>query len=287
MNALRKAKGTLGLAESCITAKNRMHLDIILAIVQPTLDAFYYRIKHVNTPAEHKAHFLKHASGEWQMECLEIMEQFTYHLPLLFPQMGQDDVSEACSLAVHLAGQRASSHFTLHKEPPFRYALAVHEDKAIRQKAEKAMMREWKHLLEAEQAWCLDPTAVKVLETMHWRSIPLTRLLFHAYESGNREAGFELLNNGIEVLPDNKLAEDTHQRLRDLERAVNTDTKLSAQALMTAVLEGKVLEKREITAVIPDIAEVAKNRGLGVKRFHSSETPPKAAIINVRMSCSS
>lgn len=63
------------------------------------------------------------------------------------------------------------------------------------------------------------------------------------------QEGLRLLNDAIEILPDNKLAEDTHQRLRDAERAVSTDSKLSVSSSMLTCITGGVLEQRGLNDV--------------------------------------
>ena len=82
---------------------------------------------------------------------------------------------------------------------------------------------------------------------------PNTRLVFMAFELDNwdinSQMGQKLLNDAIEVLPDNKLVEDTHQRLRDAERAINTDSKLSVTSCMSTCMQGGVLKQRGLNDV--------------------------------------
>ena len=250
--ALRKSHGTLGLADICITADNKDQLINMIEIIRPTLTVFCKRIQEVNTPAEHKQHFLLQASGNWQHECVDILQCVVYDRAVALGEQPLIYMQNNMSLALRLAGQRASTNWALYGEPPFRH-MQVLCGGEVGASSLKIMKNEWKWLVEAEQGYALDPAAFKPLEAMHWRHIPFTRLAYMAFELDNwdinSKVGQKLLNDAIEVLPDNKLVEDTHQRLRDAERAINTDSRMSVTSCMLTCMQGGVLRQRGLNDV--------------------------------------
>jgi len=86
------------------------------------------------------------------------------------------------------------------------------------------------------------------------------------------QEGLKLLNDAIEILPDNKLAEDTHQRLRDAERAVNTDSRLAVSSSMLTCISGGVLEQRGLNPAQVNAEALAKTPGTRVRESFKQKT---------------
>lgn len=79
------------------------------------------------------------------------------------------------------------------------------------------------------------------------------------------------LNAATEVLPDAKLVENSHQKLRNTERAMNANSTLSKSSLMLSCVLGGVLEERGMNTVEVSAWELAQT-GVGGKnaRFQRS-----------------
>ena len=174
MSALKSQHGQLGLADILITPGNRDNCANMVEIIRPTLTVFCRRIKDVNTPSEHKQHFLLLAAGKWQQECIDTLYSVVYERARQIAEQGQDPLAHAMSLALRLSGQRASSHWALLAEPPYRYVtLLCGGDVAA--KTMKTMKTEWKWLQEAEHGAAVAPESFAPLEAITWRKLPLTR----------------------------------------------------------------------------------------------------------------
>ena len=178
MAALKSKHGILGLADILITPANRDNCANMVEIIRPTLTVFCRRIKDINTPSEHKAHFLLLAAGKWQHECIDTLYSVVYQRARQISEHGQASLANAMSLSLRLSGQRASSHWALHAEPPYRYIQLLCGGE-VAAKIMKTMKTEWKWLQEAEHGATMAPESFAPLDAITWRKTPLTRQAPH------------------------------------------------------------------------------------------------------------
>ena len=148
------------------------------------------------------------------------------------------------------------------------------EDKCA--KIANRLRNEWQVLLRAEKAAAHDPQIALVVKAVLWRLQPLIRLVFMVLDDVKWDLMSarvrKLLEVIFEVLPDSKIVEDTHQHLRDLQRAGRHNL-VSNQAIMNACIESGVIEGRKIQHLRPSDAIIVDSSMENVRSLRQTWDP--------------
>lgn len=127
------------------------------------------------------------------------------------------------------------------------------EDINEAQDALDTMKADWKALLLAESAYAMHPASCKAVEAMRWRHFKAIRLLFLMAEELEWVVKPELqqfIRDMFQGLPDTKVIEDTHQRLRDLARQNRNFVSSRVKRMFSCMTSG-MLEPRHVKILDP------------------------------------
>lgn len=137
-----------------------------------------------------------------------------------------------------------------------RYAQLASQDQAAAKLALQKLKSEWHSLLKSEQVHALTPSDAKVVHKMRWRKHKAIRMLYLMAEATNWELSPGLISFVTDMfkgLPDTKVIEDTHQKLRDLQRDNRNFVSNRVKRMFSCMTSGQ-LELRH-TKVIPCLNE--------------------------------
>ena len=115
------------------------------------------------------------------------------------------------------------------------------------------MKAEWEALLLSESAHAVHPDACKVVDVMRWRHFKAIRLLFLMAEAMEWKIApvlQQFIRDMLRGLPDTKVIEDTHQKLRDLARANRNFVAIRVKRMFSCMASG-MLEARHTKTVAP------------------------------------
>ena len=102
-----------------------------------------------------------------------------------------------------------------------RYVQLASNNQEDAHQALQQLKSEWDALLKSEHVYALNPSHASVVHKMRWRKHKAIRMLYLMAEATNWELSPGLKAYVIDMfkgLPDTKVIEDTHQKLRDLQR---------------------------------------------------------------------
>jgi hypothetical protein len=88
------------------------------------------------------------------------------------------------------------------------------------------MKAQWHRLLDAEHAFLLAHKKAECTQVVQWRNAPLPRLVYLLAEQEHFQptpALVKFVTELIEGIPDSKIIEDVHSKLRDKQRASRND----------------------------------------------------------------
>ena len=191
---------------------------------------------------------------------------------------------------VGLLGKRGSSQ-SMYTSPPECYACILHSNEDIAQNALDWMMDDWKNLMLLEQSAnkkCTDLASDLGLTV----SKPM-RLVYQLFSCGRIAGGRQLLKALLKRLPDTKLIEDIHQRLRTTALS-NPSNKLGLREVQTLIETSGVFEERKILHPAKLDRTAFKSRWLSTQTeqtkslFHSGSVQlpkPFAAIMARKTWC--
>ena len=252
LNALKLKLGTLGMIPGLISDSSMWVNDMLVLLVQPAWHYYAYRASKVLTPKDGVAEAIKDALGSWQDElkdlvCCAFSTRSTHaKLGLLAgADQQQTRVSHLVDMTVKMLHNRARSMTAAVHEPPFCYASLLGTSEQADATLAK-MKADWAALLVAEATRAEVPSKVEALQEMRWTLAVLPRLLFLLAEACWWQPDKDLLTfmrHLLEGLPDSKVIEDVHQKLRDKQR-LNRNDILSRANRQAAVLASGVLETR-------------------------------------------
>ncbi len=153
-------------------------------------------------------------------------------------------VSSMWNYVVSLLKKRSSS-LSKHQCPPEAYCTILHgNDDAL-----QLLLSDWKLLSLVEQS----PVAQEIADDLRATVSRPTRWLYQLFEQGHQREGVELLRNLMSVMPDTKVIEDIHQRIR-LASKQNANQKQTRIEIQNCILNSGVFAQRGV----PHTAELDK-----------------------------
>jgi hypothetical protein len=137
--------------------------------------------------------------------------------------------NNAMMLVWHLVSNRTWS-LARYSCPPYSCSRVAAAAAEAATEAAGCMHREWSNLLRLEEMALSVPAAQAVRQDIHWACAPCVRLLYLFFERDEwavaSKCGQRWLRGLLMKLPDNKIVEDVHSKIRNNSRA-NANTKLT------------------------------------------------------------
>jgi len=263
LRALQRTQGNLQTAEEVITEGNIWNMDALRVAVAPLWDANTHRVTTVKTPDSALKYEVEMALGGWQKELKGIMEGTLHSRDKLedLGLWGKDDTDkdmlDFVDLILWLARVRAQA-LCHHSEEPPRLLAALHStDPEQRRVCTERALSAWTALLDTEtlhrNGRC---TASGPFAKVVWRFNRWTRAVLSLIERGDHAAAKAAVETMFKGFGDEKLIEDVHQHLRDLDGG-QRQFKRSPLMRMDAMLHSEVLEKRGFVTASPSVEQVA------------------------------
>lgn len=165
-------------------------------------------------------------------------------------------VSELFFYVLSLLEKRASALSKL-AAPPEVYAGFLSEDEDCAQDALDMMFSDWRSLLLLEQN--TNPTNQTVASDLRVSVPPVMRLVYQLCEVGEQAKAKMILKSLVNVLPDTKIIEDTHGRVRNDAR-MNVNKKQLSSQIQQIIVGSSALESREIKHPAALTKEIFKRR---------------------------
>ena len=266
-------------------------------------------VKQIKTPQQGLVRNMEMSGDQWRfdsqfemlaktLEDKPQMEKILKYHSASFVHLGPSAAQEALQnfsqdlwhYVVGLLGKRGSSQ-SMYTSPPECYACILHSNEDIAQNALDWMMDDWKNLMLLEQSAnkkCTDLASDLGLTV----SKPM-RLVYQLFSCGRIAGGRQLLKALLKRLPDTKLIEDIHQRLRTTALS-NPSNKLGLREVQTLIETSGVFEERKILHPAKLDRTAFKSRWLSTQTeqtkslFHSGSVQlpkPFAAIMARKTWC--
>ena len=249
------ASGDSGLKNAylCLSEENWENVCIMLECERPLWSWYTSQIQNIKTGQDsfrYYANMAKTWDSDYQLmdlasllgrNSLHVFEKVSTWSPDL-PALGRKIFKFVCSLM----GHRASS-LSKHSAPPFCWAELIFPNACDIDNVLTAMAKDWKRLIALEQSsvagaqemasflrLCLDPPARIMVQA------------FECYSFQMAEGPFLLLRSLFGNMPDAKLVEDTHQRVR-VSQKKQPNKSLTLGQIQQVVNDCDVWESRGIT----------------------------------------
>ena len=168
------------------------------------------------------------------------LEFSQHHLPEGSDCNMESFVHELFFYILSLLEKRASS-LSKYNLPPEVYADLLSEDDQLAQPALDLLLSDWKTLVALESNAKHQTLAADLRVAV----APAVRLTYQLFEQEQQESGKKLLKGMLLVLPDSKLIEDIHGRIRNDARA-NISKKQTFNQIQQVVMGSSALESRGI-----------------------------------------
>ena len=140
-----------------------------------------------------------------------------------------------------LLGKRGST-LSVFGRPPDCYAMITDQD-IDAQGSFELLQSDWKDLMLLEQS--TSPQCSELASDLGLAVSKPTRLIFQLFETGMVTEGKQLLMTVLKRLPDTKVVEDIHQRLRTAANG-NANARLGLREVQSLVESSGVFESRKI-----------------------------------------
>jgi hypothetical protein len=258
LSEARKKWGTLALVPKLITEESIRDMTLIRAVVQPLWRYFAQRETLVQTPQHLMDLLIREASTDsWQEELTAIIEllhdQTTFAQLGLDSDHGQNPDDDAIAMKTTTAFADATLGLLSHRtaslassvaSPPRRYAGCLSQDTAVALSFVKKMQSDFKRLLRAESRG----SDAELLAAISWRTHVVPRMVYLEFERVDfslDEAPLRMLSGILKGIPDTKVVEDVHQKLRDEKRGQRSHRSGPVRR-MTSCIRSNVLESRNI-----------------------------------------
>ena len=262
LRRLKQATGGFKLAHKIMTDDLYSNARVLYSIGQATWSEHVFNVEKVKTPQDGLRHDIELALGQWKDELKAIVEATFTNLTnlsywrVLDASVHNKDAEKLCDnaamLGLHLVCNRAYSSMVEYALPPLLYAPVLSDDRALRSQCLRRMKGDWSTLLQLELLSCTSPAAKLLLDDLYFAKSHPNRILFMLFERGRWSVDFQpaldFARAMFLVLPDSRLVEEHHGKLRDAARACkhNVTTRV---ARMQTVRNSQVLEARGIPTV--------------------------------------
>ena len=253
--------GGLRLALQCCSWKTWYAITAIKLADQPLWTYYSDSVKKIKDAAQGFQRTLLWSGDGWMNT-----EQFNQLAGVFVQEATFEKVRAYAALSVRFLGQESADQhlagflsclwtyilqimnyrartLSKHASGPEAYAPAIGDDPALAQEAVDFMLADWRalRLLKASPGQAPQELAADMRDSI---SKPL-RLAFQLMECGRTEESLSVLKSLLYRLPDTKVVEDVHQRLR-VEAMANPNNRLLPRELQGLVQTSGQLEARQI-----------------------------------------
>ncbi len=263
---LKEQFGGWSAAFQCITPDNVWKATLLYFCVQPLYTSNTQRVQTVKGPEAALAYEVSLACGGWQEELNMLVAQ-TLRNPEAGQELGllgKDEVArqriaELFDFVTRLAQRRVQALAHHSAEPPRSLCAILQSDAAASPEAIQVALEEWKYLLNTETLHRRSaiPVAKSPLTKIVWPQSRLVRYMFLLLEAGQLDQARDLLQRVFSTLGDEKIIEDLHQHVRDIDRNQRHNSR-GLSARFAQVIHSQVLEGKHCTAATPEEAEVVQ-----------------------------
>ena len=268
LNALKKAKGNLALAPRLINARNMTFMKIFDIVHSATHSWYGWRSTSIKAPHKGARMQAALAEGAWQDELVmsvnqSLMDSTNLESLGLVPGGIESDsniVAAVFDTMMCLLSARAQSQMPESSNYPERFALMMSPRAAVRRVAVTEYAADWRVLMEIEALVHECQPLRDVYISIGWARRSLVRLIFMFFErSGWVEASnATYLIKGLNFrFRDEKLVEDVHAHLGELQRASRSEVTSRDQRWYHCVRK-QVLQQRGIPSVQVANAAIAE-----------------------------
>ena len=236
--------------------------DALYDIGQPLWSAHTERVESVKTGRDAIINYFDMSNGKWQAVVQHICHATFRDIEKLAragllssdiaPQRQEVNACRRVELALALIGQFDWSMLLAYGSPPIKYASILHQSDAMRSVCAEKMRRDWDAILRLEADSVTEASAKEVAENAQLMVPEAARLAFMLFERGHFDPCFapfqSYMRALLDVLPDSRIVEQTHQHLRKMENE-NANNVSSRLARQNACVFSGVLQERGLPAV--------------------------------------
>ena len=260
LRQLKAASGGFKLAHKVMTHELYANTKLLFCIGQPAWTAHTYKVENVKSSLQGLSFLIKLTLGDWTKELVAIVHAaFTDTSNLEYWQVYRAShldaaavtiCENAAALATHMVSNMALSKSLKLSIPPLSYAAVTLPDCDPRNDRMSQMRTDWQLILSLEHLALTNPKAADLRDELFWASHVPIRLMYMLFERGGWDPDFppakHLFKALVEVLPDSRLVEEHHEKLRDMARRSkhNVTTRV---ARMQSCRSAGVLEQRGLT----------------------------------------
>ena len=262
LRKLKAAQGGFKLAHTVMTADLYLHSKVLFRVGRPSWSYHVWRVDNLKTPAQGLAYDIEQAQGKWSDEVYAIvqatlgdMDNLSYWGVLLASSADAESEAvcrNAAQLGLYLANHRAWSSFLEYSIVPLAYAPILSPDIDIRQACALRIKTDWTLILDLERFALTNGECRDLRKALTWADYVPNRLFFMLFERGGYDPDFPIARDYarslLECLPDSRVVEEHHERLRDLARDCKHNV-TNRVARMQACRTAGILEARGMATV--------------------------------------
>ena len=282
---LRKDEGAAGglkLAVRCCSWETWYSVAALQIGAKPLWKWYSDTIKLTKTPTHNLSRSQSKADGMWMADTqltklvetlynmedlsmvLEYHQASNVHLGDRAPKALQNFTFDLWYYILGLLGKRGST-LSVFGRPPDCYAMLTDQD-IDAQGSFELLQSDWKNLMLLEQS--SSPQCSELASDLGLAVSKPMRLIFQLFETGMVTEGKQLLMTVLKRLPDTKVVEDIHQRLRTAANG-NANARLGLREVQSLVESSGVLESRKICHPARLDRATFKSRWKGTKARNS------------------
>ena len=252
--------GGLRLALRCCSWKTWYSVMVLKIGGAPLWHWYSDTVKQVKTASQGLARTLLMSGDQWRsdpqfghlaktLQDMGVLDEVLKYHRKSFVHLGQNAHvalrafgEDLWYYVLGLLGKRGSS-LCMYCSPPECYACILHESEDIGQNALQEMAADWKLLKLLEQS--SNKKCSEVAADLQLTVSKPMRLVFQLFECGRFSSGKKLMTTLLKRLPDTKLIEDVHQRLRTTSNS-NPNSRLGTREVQSLVETSLAFESRRI-----------------------------------------
>lgn len=251
---LRSDSAGLPLALQCCSVRYWLSCNVLWIGGKPLWSWWSRTIKNVKNPADNVTNMIalaKHWRSDQQfrdlVSCLLDHNEFRRIEDYCsqFCTSSHAFASEMWHYVIGLLSHRVIS-MTKHELPPYAYSAVLSEVSEDERSTWEFMRHDWAHICIVEQASL--EAARRLSEDLQSSIYAPMRLCYLCVEQGSRaslDQAKKIMRFFIEALPDTKIIEDCHQRVR-CDSLMNANRRQSVSEVQSVVMNSKTLEERKI-----------------------------------------
>ena len=223
---MKEQYGNFKTAYLCINENSIWQAKCIEKLTQPIWTHTTERVKTVTGPAASLQYEISMSCGEWQAEVADIVAENFASIPTIEYLELEDTnglrsqkLTEYFDLVCTGMKERARS-LAHHQEPPRAFAAILQSDTVAAQQAYDRLAQQWQWLMQTEEMHRnRDLGKASALCKITWTKNQLVRYSFLLIECAEQDVCKAHMNALFSNMGDEKLIEDIHQHIRDLDRA--------------------------------------------------------------------